>query len=172
MSTLYRKFLILIQITAALVIIMMGLSSAANAKPLAASLETPILDVYKDANCGCCEKWLEHVNKRGFTANAHNITDLFEFKKSKHIPASVQSCHTAVSSEGYVFEGHIPAKFITQFLASPPNDSIGLAVPAMPVGSPGMEYQDKFRPYQVLLLKTDGSSQVYAQVNSLEESLQ
>ena len=76
------------------------------------------------------------------------------------------------SSQGYVFEGHIPAKFISRFLASPPKDAIGLTVPAMPVGSPGMEYQDKFMPYQVLLLKNDGSSQVYAQVNSLEESVQ
>jgi hypothetical protein len=139
----------------------------------AAEIDTtaPLLTVYKDANCGCCEKWLTHISERGFSVNANNIDNLYEFKQSKGIPTSMQSCHTAVSSQGFVFEGHIPAKFISRFLATPPNDAIGLTVPAMPVGSPGMEYQDKFMPYHVLLMKTDGSSQVYAQVNTLEESV-
>ncbi|ABE56822.1 protein of unknown function DUF411 [Shewanella denitrificans OS217] len=132
----------------------------------------PELSVYKDANCGCCEKWLTHVEQRGFRVKSHNIDKLFEFKTAKGIPASLQSCHTAVSSQGYVFEGHIPAKFISAFLASPPKGALGLTVPAMPVGSPGMEYQDKFRPYQVLQLNADGSTYVYAEVKSLEESVQ
>jgi hypothetical protein len=63
-----------------------------------------------------------------------------------------------------VFEGHVPAKYIQQFLASPPDNAIGLAVPAMPVGSPGMEYQDRFMPYKVLQLNKDGTSLVYAHV--------
>jgi hypothetical protein len=132
----------------------------------------PELSVYKDANCGCCEKWLTHVEQGGFRVKSHNIDKLFEFKTAKGIPASLQSCHTAVSSQGYVFEGHIPAKFISAFLASPPKGALGLTVPAMPVGSPGMEYQDKFRPYQVLQLNADGSTYVYAEVKSLEESVQ
>jgi hypothetical protein len=130
------------------------------------------LTVYKDANCGCCEKWLNHVNERGFHALAHDTDALTEIKRAKGVPASLQSCHTSVSAEGFVFEGHIPARFIASFLASVPQDAIGLSVPAMPVGSPGMEYEHKFRPFEVLLLKADGSSQVLARVNSLEESLQ
>jgi hypothetical protein len=154
---------------------LLGLSAQANAEQLKegpAALTLPTLSVYKDANCGCCEKWLTHVEQRGFQVKSHNIENLFEFKTTKGIPAALQSCHTAISSQGYVFEGHIPAKFISEFLASPPEGTLGLTVPAMPVGSPGMEYQDKFRPYQVLQLNTDGSTSVYAEVKSLAESVQ
>jgi len=77
-----------------------------------------------------------------------------------------QSCHTAVSSHGYVFEGHVPARHIKAFLANPPADAIGLAVPGMPLGSPGMEVGSRFDPYEVLLLKKDGSSEVFARVDS------
>jgi hypothetical protein len=155
--------------------VLLWLSAQANAEKLKvgpAALTLPTLSVYKDANCGCCEKWLTHVEQRGFQVKSHNIENLFEFKTTKGIPAALQSCHTAVSSQGYVFEGHIPAKFIREFLASPPEGALGLTVPAMPVGSPGMEYQDKFRPYQVLQLNADGSTYVYAEVKSLEESVQ
>jgi len=74
-----------------------------------------------------------------------------------------------VSTDGFVFEGHIPAKFIHQFLNEKPENAIGLAVPAMPVGSPGMEVGNKFMPYQVLLLKADGSSEIYADVPTAEK---
>jgi hypothetical protein len=171
MSALYRNSIRFFRVIGTIFIlqIMGGMLPAHAAEP---GTTAPLLTVYKDANCGCCEKWLTHISERGFNVDAHNINNLYDFKQSKGIPASMQSCHTAVSSQGYVFEGHIPAKFISRFLATPPKDAIGLTVPAMPVGSPGMEYQDKFMPYQVLLLKNDGSSQVYAQVNSLEESVQ
>ncbi|MCL1090315.1 DUF411 domain-containing protein [Shewanella baltica] len=171
MSALYRNAIRFFRVIGTIFIlqIMGGMLPAHAAEP---GTTAPLLTVYKDANCGCCEKWLAHISERGFSVDAYNINNLYEFKLSKGIPASMQSCHTAVSSQGYVFEGHIPAKFISRFLATPPKDAIGLTVPAMPVGSPGMEYQDKFMSYQVLLLKNDGSSQVYAQVNSLEESVQ
>ena len=129
------------------------------------------LSVYKDPNCGCCGKWIDYMNNHGFDAKAHDTNQLSSFKQAKGIPANVQSCHTAISSQGFVFEGHIPATYVYQFLNDTPPDSIGLAVPAMPVGSPGMEYGDQFRPYQVLLLNKDGSSSVYGEVNSLEESV-
>lgn len=170
MSALYRNSISFFRVIGTIFILqtMGGILIARAAEP---GTTEPLLTVYKDANCGCCEKWLTHISERGFSVSAHN-NNLYEFKQSKGIPASMQSCHTAVSSQGYVFEGHVPAKFISRFLATPPKDAIGLTVPAMPVGSPGMEYQDKFMPYQVLLLKKDGSSEVYAQVNSLEESVQ
>jgi len=170
MSAIYRNVIMFYRVIGSIFILqMMGMMLPVQAAEL--DTTTPLLTVYKDANCGCCEKWLTHISERGFSVNAHNIDNLYEFKQSKGIPTSMQSCHTAVSSQGYVFEGHIPAKFISRFLATPPKDALGLSVPAMPVGSPGMEYQDKFMPYQVLLMKTDGSSQVYAQVNTLEESV-
>jgi hypothetical protein len=74
------------------------------------------------------------------------------------------SCHTAVSEQGYLFEGHVPAKLMQDFLEQPPADALGLAVPGMPMGSPGMEVDDRFSPYQVLLVKKDGSYEVYATI--------
>ncbi len=77
-----------------------------------------------------------------------------------------------MSAEGYLFEGHVPARYMKQFLASPPADALGLAVPAMPVGSPGMEMGDRFSPYAVLLLKADGSAELFAQVDSPAQQYQ
>lgn len=129
----------------------------------------PVLEVYKSPTCSCCEKWLEHVDQHGFISKAHNQMDLSTFKADKGIAPQYRSCHTAVSKEGYVFEGHVPAKFIHQFLANPPADAIGLSVPAMPIGTPGMEIGDKFMPYQVILLKADGSYGIYAELNNYQE---
>ena len=92
-----------------------------------------------------------------------------DIKEDRGIAPNYRSCHTAESNDGYVFEGHVPAKYIKQFLADVPKDSIGLSVPAMPVGTPGMEVDDRFMPYQILLLKEDGSSSVYAEIASYEE---
>ena len=90
--------------------------------------------------------------------------NLQKVKEQYSLQPKYQSCHTAVSQDGYVFEGHIPSKFIKQFLADPEADAIGLSVPGMPLGSPGMEVQGRFMPYDVLVLFQDGSSKVYAEV--------
>jgi hypothetical protein len=134
--------------------------------------ETEMLTVYKSPTCGCCEKWITHLEAEGFEASAKNATDLNAIKDRYRIAPNLRSCHTAVSSQGYAFEGHIPARYIHQFLANPPADAIGLTVPAMPVGSPGMEYDDKFMPYQVLLMKKDGSTEVFASVETLAQQYQ
>jgi len=130
------------------------------------SAATIAMDLYKSPTCGCCGKWAEHAEDRGFSLTTHHPADLNKLKLERGIAAPYQSCHTAVSAEGFVFEGHIPARLIQQFLAAPPADAIGLAVPGMPAGSPGMEMGDRFTPYQVLLLKRDGSAAVFAEVNS------
>jgi hypothetical protein len=130
------------------------------------------LTVYKSPNCGCCKKWIEHVETHGFSASAEHPADLNVIKERYKIAGRERSCHTAVSSQGYVFEGHVPARFMRQFLASPPAETIGLSVPAMPVGSPGMEVGERFRPYQIMLLKKDGSSEVYASVERAEQQYQ
>ncbi|MFT5084451.1 MAG: hypothetical protein ACI9Y1_002506 [Lentisphaeria bacterium] len=127
------------------------------------------LDVYKSASCGCCGSWVEHIEQSGVQVSAINSTRLGELKEEKGIAPQYQSCHTAVGPQSYVFEGHIPAKFIHKFLANPPVNGIGLAVPGMPIGSPGMEMGETFSPYQVYLLKSDGSSEMFAQVNTAEE---
>ena len=130
------------------------------------------LDVYKSPTCGCCEAWIEHLNEKGFSLSVHHPPDLEAVKATNGIQARYRSCHTAVSREGYVFEGHVPARFVRQFLEEKPAGAIGLAVPGMPIGSPGMEMGDEFAPYQVLLLKTDGSSEVYTSVETAGEQYQ
>jgi len=122
------------------------------------------LDVYKSPTCGCCEGWVEHVEAAGFETLLHHPSDLGAIKQQYGIDSSYQSCHTAVSNNGYVFEGHIPADIMQRFLANPPADAIGLAVPGMPMGSPGMEMGDRYDDYVVMLMRKDGSAEVYQQI--------
>lgn len=127
------------------------------------------LDIYKSPSCGCCQEWVDHMEAQGFSAAIHHPADLNQIKVKYRIAPAYQSCHTAVSSDGYIFEGHIPAKVIQRFLAEKPTDALGLAVPGMPMGSPGMEMGNHFTPYDVLLLKSNGSTQVYTHINSINE---
>ena len=122
------------------------------------------LIVHKTPTCGCCKKWVKHLEANSFSTMIKDHQNLQKVKEQHSIKPEYQSCHTAVSQDGYVFEGHIPSKFIKQFLANPEADAIGLAVPGMPLGSPGMEVEGRFMPYDVLVLYKDGSSKVYAEV--------
>ncbi len=123
--------------------------------------------VYKHPQCGCCSKWITHLSDAGFSVTSQNLQHdaLNVVKQDFSITPEYQSCHTAVSAEGYVFEGHIPADYIQQFLNERPEDAIGLAVPGMPIGSPGMEMGERFDEYKIFLLMKDGSSTEYAIVN-------
>lgn len=132
----------------------------------AQSIDDIVLDVYKDVTCGCCVGWIEHMDQRGFASKISHPRDLYGVKDALGVKREWQSCHTAVTKEGFVFEGHIPAKYIAQFLASPPADAFGLAVPGMPMGSPGMDFGSQFMAYDIILMKKDGSSEVYASVKS------
>ncbi len=129
----------------------------------------PVLEVHKDPNCGCCQKWIDHLEQSGFQSKVINSQNVNNLKKDKGIAPQYRSCHTAISNDGYIFEGHVPAKFIKQFLLEHHDNAIGLSVPAMPIGTPGMEMGDKFMPYHILLLKADGSNEVYAAINSYQE---
>jgi hypothetical protein len=164
----------ILKMLAAVALVTLIASCSDNEALIAGTISTkpqPItLDVYKSPTCGCCKKWMSHIDDNGFQSKAHNRNDVSVIKKKKGIAPRYRSCHTAISKEGYVFEGHIPAKFIQQFLKEKhPNSVIGLSVPAMPLGSPGMEMGDKFHPYKVLLLKADGTYEIYASVQSSEE---
>jgi len=139
-----------------------------NTGTTAAAVATT-LTTYKSATCGCCKLWVEHASEHGFEVDAQNVSDLNAVKNKHKIAAEFQSCHTSVSPDGYVFEGHIPAKLIRQFLQNPPAGARGLAVPAMPLGSPGMEVGDRFTPYKVLQLNKDGSTSVYASIDRFEQ---
>ena len=127
--------------------------------------------VYKDANCGCCKEWVGYAKDNGLSATTHDVADLSVFKDRYGVPQQMRSCHTTVTTDGYVFEGHVPAKHMAQFLENPPVGAIGLAVPSMPVGSPGMEYKGKFMPYKVMQLNNDGTTEVYAAIESPKQQL-
>ena len=147
-----------------------SVSLAATGRLFAASGAAAVpIDVYKDPSCGCCSIWIEHMDANGYVSAIHHPADLNATKASLGIPPSLQSCHTAVTAQGYWFEGHVPARYVTRFLASPPANGIGLAVPGMPLGSPGMEVGDRFTPYDVMLLNKDGSTSVYVSIGSAAE---
>ena len=126
--------------------------------------ETTLL-VHKTPTCGCCINWVQHIRDNGFTAFTQDHENLSEIKDMHDIRSQYRSCHTAVSPEGYIFEGHVPSQFIAQFLSESHPDSLGLSVPGMPIGSPGMEVGDRLMPYEVLILYRDGTSDVYAEVD-------
>ena len=95
------------------------------------------IEVYKSATCGCCKEWVKHLQANGFSVKAHDVADITAQKTANGVPAKLASCHTA-KVDGYVIEGHVPASDIKRLLKERPAVS-GLAVPGMPVGSPGME---------------------------------
>ena len=120
--------------------------------------------VHKTPTCGCCKMWIKHLEGNGLTISVEDHSNLQEIKVKYDIKPEYRSCHTGVSKDGYIFEGHIPSKYITQFLSEEHPNAIGLSVPGMPLGSPGMEVEGMFTPYDVLILFKDGTSKVYAEV--------
>lgn len=118
------------------------------------------VDVYKSPYCGCCEKWVEHLRQAGFDVRTHDVNDVPAARQRLGMPERLGSCHTAKVA-GYVVEGHVPAADIQRLLKEKPK-AIGLAVPSMPPGSPGME-SPKPVPYNTLLVRTGGEITVFAQ---------
>ena len=115
--------------------------------------------VYKSPTCGCCGKWVEHMEKAGFSVDVENMHDVAPIKRELGVPGRMQSCHTAKVGD-YFVEGHVPADLVKQLLADKP-DIKGLTVPGMPMGSPGMEGPRK-DPYNVIAIGKDGRARVYA----------
>ena len=120
----------------------------------------PTIEVYKSSTCTCCSLWLNHLRANGFETHVLNVPRPAEIRRRAGLPDAVGSCHTALVA-GYAVEGHVPAREIKRLLAERP-DALGLAVPDMPVGSPGMERGARLDPYDVLLVARDGSRTVYA----------
>lgn len=136
-----------------------GASSGAQQPKLSA---LPAMQVYKTPTCGCCSKWVDHMRAAGFTVQAKDISqDELNAVKAKYgVPDSAHSCHTA-SLGGYVVEGHIPADAVKKMLKERPR-VVGIAVPGMPIGSPGMEVPGaRTRPYDVLTFDKTGATKVF-----------
>jgi hypothetical protein len=117
------------------------------------------LTVYKSPTCGCCKGWVAHMKRNGFSVKAYDVNDVTPYRRQNGVTPRLTSCHTALVG-GYVVEGHVPARDIQRLLQERP-DIKGLAVPGMPMGSPGMEGPRKDR-YQVLSFDRDGNTAVYA----------
>jgi hypothetical protein len=129
-----------------------------NPSKINADTALPVVTVYKSPTCGCCSKWVSHLESNGFVVNAINKNDLGPIKRELGIEPQFQSCHTAKIGN-YVVEGHVPAADIKKMLTEKP-DIDGLAVPRMPMGSPGMEGPRKDN-YNVLAIKKGASPTVY-----------
>lgn len=120
------------------------------------------LVVYKSPSCGCCRLWEDHMRGEGFAVVSRDVSDLQAVKDSLGVASDVSACHTGVVG-GYVVEGHVPATEVRRLLRERP-DARGLAVPGMPIGSPGMEQGETRDPYDVLLLAADGPPTVFAHI--------
>ena len=120
----------------------------------------PPMTVYKDPNCGCCTEWVSHVRKAGFVVTVRDTADMSSVKASFGVPSALESCHTARVG-AYAIEGHVPADLIQKLLREQPV-ARGLAVPGMPMGSPGMEQGSQKDAYDVVLFDKAGKTRVYA----------
>ena len=128
-------------------------SMAVGAEPL------PEVVMHKDPNCGCCGQWAEHLQANGFRVKTVKEDDMQSIKRRFSVPQRLTSCHTAKVG-GYVIEGHVPASAIKRLLREKPAVA-GLAVPGMPLGSPGMEMPGKKDPYDVVAFDKAGKAAVY-----------
>jgi hypothetical protein len=124
--------------------------------------ELPAVVVYKTATCGCCKGWIEHMRAAGFPVDARDVRDLMTVKLDAGVPGPMTTCHTALV-DGYVVEGHVPVDQVKRLLAERP-EVAGIAVPGMPIGSPGMEGPNA-QAYQVLAFDHDGNATVFAEID-------
>ena len=128
-----------------------------------AAIQPETVTVWKTPSCGCCKDWVIHLRKEGFNVVTNDVPDTAPIRQKLGLPAKFGSCHTALVG-GYVIEGHVPAKEVIRLLREKPA-AIGLAVPGMPVGSPGMEMPGEMQgvrdAFDVVLVTRDGSSRVY-----------
>lgn len=117
------------------------------------------ITVYKSESCGCCGAWVTYLRNNGFKVDARNVPDVSAWREKLGVPAALGSCHTATIG-GYVVEGHVPAADIRRLLVQRPK-ARGIAVPAMPIGSPGMPGPRK-DPFDTLLFQADGTYVIFA----------
>jgi len=129
--------------------------------PALAQRPGPTVQVYKSPTCGCCANWVKHLQQHGFATQVTETEDVGAIKARHGVPPKAQSCHTAIVG-GYVLEGHVPAADVQRLLREKPAVA-GLAVPGMPIGSPGMEVPNmKPQPYDVLTFDKQGQLKVFA----------
>ncbi len=129
-------------------IVLLSGSFLVHAESVISLSEKNSIKVYRNAGCGCCEKWVSHLKQHHFQVDETVLNDVQPIKDKYNVPPELASCHTAVVN-GYLVEGHVPAADIQKLLKLKPN-VVGIAVPQMPVGTPGMEIGDKKQAYNVI----------------------
>lgn len=144
---------------AGLLALLLSTGAAAHESSVHELIKGPTITVYRDPNCGCCTKWIEHLVKHGFRVNDRKSDEMSEIKRGLGVPERLESCHTGLVN-GYVIEGHVPAADVQRLLKQKPKVA-GLAVPGMPMGSPGMEGPRKDK-YEVLSFDKAGKTSVFA----------
>lgn len=126
-----------------------------------AAANAGVVTVYKNPSCGCCGDWVDHMRAAGFEVDVKEVADLRTIKAEHGVSSDLGSCHTALV-DGYVVEGHVPADLVKKMLDERP-DIVGLSVPGMVVGSPGMEVAGQpARPYDIVAFDANGNKAVYA----------
>lgn len=133
-----------------------------EAQTVAIDPSLPTVTVYKTPTCGCCSLWVDHMAENGFDTRTYDVESTAQIREQNGMPAKVGSCHTAIV-DGYVVEGHVPAEAVKRMIEEKP-DIVGITVPGMPIGSPGMEVAGRdAAPYDVLAVNADGETEVYAE---------
>ncbi len=131
-----------------------------SATPALAKEPLAEITVWHSPSCGCCTKWINHLEQYGFPVRSHARHDVAMIKHRLSVPDKLASCHTAMV-DGYVIEGHVPAEDIERLLKERPFVR-GLSVPGMPAGSPGMEMGNRVDPYEVISFDDDGKTEVFS----------
>lgn len=147
-------------LSATLLLTLAASSSVLATRAQGAGQPLPAVTVYKDPNCGCCSLWVQHMERAGFRVTATNTSDMPALRAKLGVPRPVQSCHTAVVGD-LIVEGHVPADDVKRMLISGQKVK-GLAVPGMPIGSPGMEQGSTKHQYSVLTFDASGRTSVFA----------
>lgn len=152
-----RSWLVALLVAAILFVSGMGASDVAYSAEAIAGEMT----VYRDPNCSCCGRWIEHMEAAGFTVRDEVTDDMAAIKTQYGVPDELSSCHTAIA-DGYLIEGHVPAADVQRLLTAKPN-VMGLTAPGMPIGSPGMEMAEADgEPYTVFTFTDDGAAAAFA----------
>jgi len=145
-------------LTIFLTISLLGFNTSINAKTIAAGKPVDIV-VYKSPTCSCCGKWLEHLKQNNFNVKDIVTEDVQAIKQKYGVSEAMASCHTAIV-DGYVIEGHVPANDVMTLLKTKPK-IVGIAVPGMPSGTPGMEMGGKIDAYNVMSFDKENHSAIY-----------
>ncbi len=152
-----RKYLIGAVLAGAITVVAALYAWSETMKPLSAATE---ITVYKTPTCGCCTDWVQHLRDTGLVVNVVDVASTQSYRAQAGVPNRLGSCHTAVVGD-YFVEGHVPADLVKSLIDKQPENIRGIAVPGMPIGSPGMEGPNPVE-YDVLALADDGSVFVYA----------